>query len=146
MKKTPVTLVLAAIGYLAWALLAAESDAALCYREFAGAWEQGRLDEALSLTAEGSEARRMVESRIDRKRRGLPAGIADSPSGVAFDVVSERAIDGGRTVILRARQPTLVAGAGEEPAPERSPLAEHEVTLTIEGARWKVASFEETMR
>jgi hypothetical protein len=146
MKKISVVLVLAGIGYLAWTLLGAESDAARCYKEFADAWAHQRLDDALALTAVGSPARRLVEERIERKRRALPAGMTYGIAGLAFNVISEREAEDGRTVTLRAEQTTRVTGAGQESAFGRPVLADHEVTLTAEGSRWKVISFEEKVR
>ncbi len=146
MKKLSVVLVLAGVGYLAWTLLGTESDAARSYREFAQAWAQDRLEDALELTAEGSEARRMVESRIDQKKHGLPTGITYAITGLSFNVIAEKAADSGSVVTLRAEQTTRVTGAGQESAFGRPVLADHEVTLKAEGSRWRVVAFKETVR
>ncbi len=146
MKKMSVVLVLAGVGYLAWTLLGAESDAARSYSEFAHAWAEERLDDALEMTAEGSEARRMVESRIDRQKSGPPTGITYAVTGVSFNVISEKALGEGGTVILRAEQTVRITGAGQESAFGRPVLADHEVTLKAEGTRWRVIAFKETVR
>lgn len=144
MKQLSVVIVLAGIGYLAWTLLGAESDAVRCYKEFAEAWADQRFDAALELTAEGSEARRMVASRIAREqRKGTSTGVTYGVTGLAFDVTSERTAGDGRTVSLRAQQTTRITGAGQEPAFGRPVLAEHEVELRAEGTAWKVMSFQE---
>jgi hypothetical protein len=137
---------LTAVGLLAIAAIShmrPESGARKTYSEFARAWAYQNLEAARTLTVEGSPARRMVDSRIDLRKRGAFPGSTLGINGLSHSVLSQFDEDGGRTITLRVQQKINLSGMGEESAMGRPSFDEQIVTLKAEGESWKVFAFEE---
>jgi hypothetical protein len=141
MKKLLVLVVLSVVGYVTWTRFAVESPAVTAYREFARAWAYEDFDAARGLTLEESPARKMVDARLDLKKRGGMTGATYSIDGLRLSILSERVTDGGRTTALTARQMIRVSGMGVESAFGRPATDEHAVTLKSDGGTWKVTEF-----
>jgi hypothetical protein len=141
MKKLLALVVLSVVGYVAWTHFAVESPAVTAYRAFARAWAYEDFGAARGLTLEGSPARKMVDARLDLKKRGGVTGATYSINGLRFSILSERITDGGRTTTLTARQTIRVSGMGVESAFGRPATDEHLVTLKSDGGTWKVTEF-----
>lgn len=143
MKKLLALVAISVVGYFSWTHFAADSPAVTTYRAFARAWAYQDYDAARDLTLDGSPARKMVDARIDLRKKGGFPGATMSINALSYSILSEIASDGGRLVTLRAQQSIRVSGMGGESAFGRPGLDEHVVTLEAKGATWKVTSFSE---
>jgi hypothetical protein len=141
MKRLLALVTLSAVAYVAWAHFAVESPAVTAYRAFARSWAYENYDAARDMTLEGSPARKMVDARLDLKKRGGTTGATYSINGLTLSIISERVTDGGRTTTLAARQTIRVSGMGVESAFGRPATDEHLVTLKSDGGTWKVTEF-----
>src|SRR5262245_37207326 len=143
MRKYLALTAVALLALVAWNHLRPESGARKAYSDFASAWAYQNLEAARGLTAEGSPAQHMVDSRIELMRRGAFSGATLGINGLSHSVLSQSDDDGGRTVTLRVQQKINVSGMGQESAFGRPAFDEQIVTLKADGSSWKVFSFEE---
>jgi hypothetical protein len=143
MRKLFVLAALVGIGLLAWRSFGPESGARKAYAEFARAWAFGNYESARDLTLEGSPARKMVDDRLDLRKKGGFPGATFSINALSHSILAETASDGGTAVTLKVQQTIRVSGMGEESAFGRPAYDEQDVVMRASGAAWKVASFDE---